>query len=91
MKMWEGLSKPHIREEIVNVAVIGNQFVDLPSEFTTEQKIDIMIQTFFVYARQHTTCKTLRICVHEKNAAEVDFYHYPAIIEHLAKRPELNF
>lgn len=91
MKMWESISKPKIREEIVNVAVIGNQFIDLPSDFTTEQKIDIMVQTFFVFARQHTTCKTLRICVHEKNAAEVDFYHYSTIIEHLAKRPELNF
>lgn len=91
MKMWESLSKPNIREEVVNVAVIGNQFIDLPSEFTTEQKIDIMIQTFFVFARRHTTCRTLRICVHEKNADEVDFYHYPTIIEHLAKRPELNF
>lgn len=91
MKMWEGLSKPNIRHEVVNVAVMGNQFVDLPSEFTTEQKIDIMLQTFFVYARQHTTCKTLRICVHEKNAMEVDFFHYPVIIEHLAQRPELNF
>lgn len=91
MKMWESVSKPNIREEVVNVAVMGNQFVDLPSEFTTEQKIDIMVQTFFVFARQHTTCKTLRICVHEKNASEVDFYHYSAILEHLAKRPELNF
>lgn len=91
MKMWESLSRPNVREEVINVAVMGNQFIDLPSEFTTEQKIDIMIQTFFVFARRHTTCKTLRICVHEKNAPEVDFYHYPTIIEHLAKRPELNF
>lgn len=91
MKMWESLSKPNVREEVVNVAVMGNQFIDLPSDFTTEQKIDIMLQTFFVFARHHTTCKTLRICVHEKNATEVDFYHYPTIIEHLAKRPELNF
>lgn len=91
MKMWDSLSKPNIRQEVINVAVMGNQFIDLPSEFTTEQKIDIMVQTFFVYARQHTTCKTLRICVHDKNAPEVDFYHYPAIIEHLAKRPELKF
>ncbi len=91
MRMWESISRPNIREEVVNVAVMGNQFVDLPSEFTTEQKIDIMVQTFFVFARQHTTCKTLRICVHEKNASEVDFYHYSTIIEHLAKRPELNF
>lgn len=90
-KMWENLSKPNVREEVINVAVMGNQFVDLPSDFTTEQKIDIMLQTFFIFARRHTTCKTLRVCVHEKNAHEVDFYHYPAIIEHLAKRPELNF
>lgn len=91
MAMWEGLSRPNVREEVINVAVMGNQFIDLPSEFTTEQKIDIMVQTFFVFARQHTTCKTLRICVHDKNAPEVDFYHYPAILEHLAKRPELEF
>lgn len=91
MKMWENLSKPNIREEVINVAVMGNQFIDLPSEFTTEQKIDIMVQTFFAFARKHTTCKTLRICVHEKNAPEVDFFHYATIIEHLAKRPELSF
>lgn len=90
-KMWENISKSNVREEVMNVAVMGNRFVDLPSEFTTEQKIDIMVQTFFVFARQHTTCKKLRICVHEKNASEVDFYHYSTIIEHLAKRPELNF
>lgn len=91
MAMWDGLSRPNVREEVINVAVMGNQFIDLPSEFTTEQKIDIMVQTFFVFARQHTTCKTLRICVHDKNAPEVDFYHYPTILEHLAKRPELEF
>ncbi|MCQ2077624.1 MAG: DUF6430 domain-containing protein [Bacteroidaceae bacterium] len=91
MKMWDSVSKSKIREEVINVAVIGNQFIDLPADFTIEQKIDIMVQTFFVFARNHTTCKTLRICVHEKNAAEVDFYHYSTIIEHLAKRPELNF
>lgn len=86
-RMWTNLSNPTIRQDEVNVAVIGNRFLDLPADFTTEQKIDIMIQTFFSVARERKVCNTLRICVHDSNALDVDFAHYPIVIEHLAKRP----
>ncbi len=85
--MWRNLAKARTRSEIINVAVMGNKFVDLPAEFSTEQKIDLMIQTFFAAARDKACCRTLRICVHTDNVNEVDFEHYPIIIEHLAKRP----
>lgn len=86
-KMWYNLSDPRRRNEIVNVAVMGNKFVDLPSEFSTEQKIDLMIQTFFAVAREKNCCRVLRICVHPDNAPDIDFEKYPVIIAHLAKRP----
>lgn len=89
MQMWKNLANPKIRHDEINVAVMGNKFVDLPSEFSTEQKIDIMLQTFFVAARERSCCKTLRICVHSSNITEVDFGSYPSIIKHLAKRPML--
>lgn len=85
--MWRNLADPRIRGEELNVAVMGNRFVDLPAEFSTEQKIDLMIQTFFAVAREKSCCRVLRICVHPNNIAEIDFEHYPTIIEHLAKRP----
>lgn len=85
--MWRNLADPRIRGEELNVAVMGNRFVDLPAEFSTEQKIDLMIQTFFAMAREKACCRTLRICVHPNNISEIDFEHYPVIIEHLAKRP----
>lgn len=86
-KMWRNLASPTIREEVVNVAVMGNRFVDLPAEFSTEQKIDLMIQTFFATAREKACCRTLRICIHPDNVTDIDFYSYPAVIAHLAKRP----
>ncbi len=86
-KMWYNLSDPRRRNDIVNVAVMGNKFVDLPSEFSTEQKIDLMIQTFFAVSREKNCCRVLRICVHPENAPDIDFEKYPVIIEHLAKRP----
>ena len=86
-KMWYNLSDPRRRNDTVNVAVMGNKFVDLPSEFSTEQKIDLMIQTFFAVAREKNCCRVLRICVHPDNASDIDFQKYPVIIEHLAKRP----
>ncbi len=86
-KLWLNLAEPTIRQDTINVAVMGNRFVDLPSDFSTEQKIDLMIQSFFAAARERSCCKTLRICIHENNATEVDFTHYNTIIEHLAKRP----
>lgn len=86
-KMWYNLSDPRRRHDIVNVAVMGNKFVDLPAEFSTEQKIDLMIQTFFAVAREKNCCRVLRICVHPDNAPDIDFEKYPVIIEHLAKRP----
>lgn len=86
-RMWLHLANPLVKQDEVNVAVIGNRFVDLPAEFSTEQKIDIMIQTFFAVAREKSCCRTLRICVHPTNAVDVDFDRYPVIIEHLAKRP----
>ena len=85
--MWRNLSEPRVREEVVNVAVMGNRFVDLPVEFSTEQKIDLMIQTFFMMAREKSCCRTLRICIHPDNVADINFGTYPLIIAHLAKRP----
>ena len=85
--MWRNLSEPRIRRDVVNVAVMGNHLVDLPAEFSTEQKIDLMIQTFFAVARTKSCCRTLRICVHPDNVSEIDFDTYPTIIAHLAKRP----
>ncbi|MBQ7531315.1 MAG: hypothetical protein IJT12_06365 [Paludibacteraceae bacterium] len=85
--LWRNLSEPRIRREEVNVAVMGNRLVDLPAEFSTEQKIDLMIQTFFAVARTRSCCRTLRICVHPDNVSEIDFDAYPTIIAHLAKRP----
>jgi len=87
MTMWKNLSAPTLRQDVVNVAVMGNRFVDLPSDFSTEQKIDMMIQTFFAATRKKSCCRTLRICVHESNMVEVDFPRYEIIIDHLAKRP----
>lgn len=86
-RMWLNLSEPLLREETVNVAVMGNRFVDLPAEFSTEQKIDLMIQTFFAAAREKACCRTLRICVHSNNVPDIDFETYPTIIAHLAQRP----
>ncbi|MBQ3717200.1 MAG: hypothetical protein II901_02290 [Paludibacteraceae bacterium] len=86
-QLWHNLANPRIREEVVNVAVMGNRFVDLPAEFSTEQKIDLMIQTFFAAAREKACCRTLRICIHPDNVTDIDFGNYPVIIEHLAKRP----
>lgn len=86
-QMWRNLANPLNRNDVVNVAVMGNKFVDLPSEFSTEQKIDLMIQTFFAVAREKSCCRVLRICVHPDNAPDIDFEKYPVIIEHLAKRP----
>lgn len=88
-QLWRNLSDPRYRNDTVNVAVMGNKFVDLPSEFSTEQKIDLMIQTFFAISREKTCCRTLRICVHPDNAPDIDFQHYALIIAHLAKRPVL--
>lgn len=86
-QMWRNLAEPRNRNDIVNVAVMGNKFVDLPAEFSTEQKIDLMIQTFFAVAREKSCCRVLRICVHPDNAPDIDFANYPVILEHLAKRP----
>lgn len=86
-QMWRNLADPRNRNDVINVAVMGNKFVDLPAEFSTEQKIDLMIQTFFAVAREKSCCRVLRICVHPNNAPDIDFTHYPVIIEHLAKRP----
>ena len=86
-QMWRNLSEPRNRHDEINVAVMGNKFVDLPAEFSTEQKIDLMLQTFFAVAREKSCCRVLRICVHPDNAPDIDFEKYPVIIEHLAKRP----
>lgn len=90
MQLWRNLAVPTIRQDEINVAVMGNRFVDLPAEFSTEQKIDIMIQTFFAASKEKSICRTLRICVHENNVQDIDFARYPTIIEHLAKRPVLD-
>lgn len=87
MSMWRNLTDPRNRADVINVAVMGNKFVDLPAEFSTEQKIDLMVQTFFAVSREKTCCRTLRICVHPDNAPDIEFSKYPTIIEHLAKRP----
>ena len=89
LNMWRELAAPAVRQEVINVTVMGNKFVDLPADFSIEQKIDLMIQTFFIASREKTCCKTLRICVHDNDISSVDFPHYHTIIDHLARRPIL--
>lgn len=86
-RMWRNLASAQNRNDVINVAIMGNRFVDLPASFSTEQKVDLMIQTFFAVAREKACCRVLRICVHPDNVADIDFENYHTIIEHLSKRP----
>lgn len=87
VNMWNTLSEPTQRMDTINMAIFGNKFLKMSGDYTTEHKIAIILDSFFIACHKQKCCDTLRICVHESNARDLDFPTLSALIKHYATKP----
>jgi hypothetical protein len=86
--MWKNLSDPRVKadNDVMNVTIMGNRFIDLPVSYNLTQKIGFMLETFFEASKENKCCRTLRICIGKDDAADVDFANIGTIIKYVEGR-----
>lgn len=85
LDMWKNLSNPSIKDETetVNITVMGKRFVTFPDSYTITQRIGMMVETFFEASKNGKCCDTLRICINEKDASNIDFSNLKTIFNYV--------
>lgn len=88
--MWDNLADPRVKAHnaVINVTIMGNKFINLPSTYDTTQKIGFMLETFFEVNMKKNCCRTLRICIGKEDAADIDFTSIDTIIKYIEGRPK---
>ena len=89
-EMWRNLADPRVKtkDDLINVAVMGNRFLDFPLSYNVTQKIGYMLEAFFEVAKEKKCCRTLRICIGKDDTADIDFANIDAIIKYVEGRPK---
>lgn len=71
--LWMSLGKFGTEKSIVNIPAFGNRIVNVANNgFTIDQKIGLIVQSYFKRMKKHRLFETLRICIHESEAKNLD-------------------
>lgn len=71
--LWVSLCKQGIDKSIVNIPAFGNRIVNIATNsFTIDQKIGLIVQSYFKALRRTRLFETLKICIHESDAKNLD-------------------
>lgn len=71
--LWMSLCKQGIDKSIVNIPAFGNKIVNIATNsFTIDQKIGLIVQSYFKGLKRARLFETLRICIHESDAKNLD-------------------
>lgn len=71
--LWQSLCRQGIDKSIVNIPAFGNKIVNIATNgFTIDQKIGLIVQSYFKGLKQNRLFETLRICIHESDAKNID-------------------
>lgn len=94
VNMWNNLSRSRsdgVDAGIINISSIGAQQVLGPG-FDVTHRIDSIVDTFFNVTKNQDGlfCNTLRVCVEDKDAKDIDFNTFSAVLKHIAGRPRNN-
>ena len=71
--LWSSLCKQGIDKSIVNIPAFGNKIVNIATNsFTIDQKIGLIVQSYFKALKRTRLFESLRICIHESDAKNLD-------------------
>jgi hypothetical protein len=71
--LWDFIPNHGEYHDIVNIPVIGTGLNRLPASYTNQFIVQEIVNSFFATSKVQTFCKTLRICLHQKN---YKFYNF---------------
>lgn len=75
-KVWNFIPNHGEYHDVVNIPVIGTGLNRLPANYTNQFIVQEIVNSFFVTSKVQTFCKTLRICLYQKN---YKFYNFDDI------------
>ena len=71
--VWNFIPNHGEYHDVVNIPVIGTGLNRLPANYTNQFIVQEIVNSFFATSKVQTFCKTLRICLHQKN---YKFYNF---------------
>lgn len=82
---WASCGKARIDRTTLNITTFGNKIVNISNNgFTIDQKLGLILQSYFKATKEYRLFDTLRICIHETDAPKLDLSAWEtAVIPHL--------
>lgn len=89
--LWLSLCKQGMDKSVVNIPAFGNKIVNIATNaFTIDQKIGLIIQSYFKGLKRTRLFETLRICIHESDAKHLDLEKWQTtLLPHLYQLSQL--
>ena len=79
--LWDSLVKSGIEKTTLNIPAFGNKIVNISNNgFTIDQKIGLIVQSYFKALKSHRLFETLRICIHESDAKKMDLDKWEKVL-----------
>lgn len=80
-QLWKSLGKMGFEKSIVNIPAFGNKIVNVATNgFTIDQKIGLILQSYFKAMKGHRLFETMRVCIHESDAKNLDLAKWESVL-----------
>ena len=88
--LWVSLGRLSLEKTAVNIPAFGNKIVNVASDsFTVDQKIGLIVQSYFKAKGKHLLFESLKICIHESDAKNLDLSKWESIFPYLYQYSKL--
>ena len=79
--LWKSLGKQGMDKTALNIPAFGNRIVNVANNaFTIDQKIGLIVQSYFKAMKTNRLFETLRICIHDYDAKNLDLQKWKDIL-----------
>lgn len=80
-RLWSDLSGMSIDRRTVAVAVPGGRYVSMRGgNFSLEQRLSVLVRSYFRSIRRSTSCKRLTVCLTEEDAESLDLSSWQDVL-----------
>ena len=80
-RLWVSLGKQGLAKSVVNIPAFGNKIVNVSTNgFTINQKIGLIVQSYFKALKHQRLFETLRICIHESDAKNINLQEWETVL-----------